>query len=229
MELQTWATVLTASFQNIGYGIIQYIPNLVVALIIILLGWIVGIGIGRAIAQIVKALKIDVVLRNAGVDDLFSRAGYSFDAGRLLGGLVKWFIIAVFLVAALDILGLTQVNTFLRDVVLSYLPQVIIAVVILLAAAVIAEAVEAMVQGTAKASALGSPYLLGSVAKWAIWIFALLAALNQRNVAQVFVQTLFTGVVIAASLAIGLAFGLGGQHAAQQSIEKVRKHLEDRK
>lgn len=226
MELQTWATVLTASFQSIGYGIVQYIPNLVVAIIIVLLGWIVGIGIGRAIAQVVRAVKIDTVLRNAGVEDLFTRAGYRFDAGRLLGGLVKWFIIAVFLVAALDILGLTQVNIFLQDVILRYLPQVIVAVVILLVAAVIAQAVEAMVRGTAKASALGSPYFLGSVAKYAIWIFAILAALNQLNVAQVFVQTLFTGVVIAASLAIGLSFGLGGQHAAQRYIDKVQKHLE---
>ncbi len=229
MQLQTWATVLTASFQNIGYGIVQYIPNLIVAVLIILLGWIVGIGIGRAVAQVIRAIKIDTVLRNAGVDDLFSRAGYHFDAGRLLGGLIKWFIIAVFLVAALDILGLQQINMFLRDVVLTYLPQVIIAVVILLVAAVIADAVEAMVQGTAKASALGSPYFLGSVAKWAIWIFAILAALNQLNVAQVFVQTLFTGIVIAASLAIGLSFGLGGQPAAQRYIEKVQKHLEEKK
>lgn len=229
MQLQTWATVLTASFQNIGYGIVQYIPNLIVAILIILLGWIVGIGIGRAIAQVVRAIKIDTVLRNAGVEDLFTRAGYKLDAGRLLGGLVKWFIIAVFLVAALDILGLSQINTFLRDVVLSYLPQVIIAVVILLVAAVIADAIETLVQGTAKASALGSPYFLGSVAKWAIWIFAILAALNQLNVAQVFVQTLFTGIVIAASLAIGLAFGLGGQHAAQRYIEKVQKHLEEKR
>lgn len=229
MQLQSWATVLTASFQNIGYGIVQYIPNLVVAVLIILLGWIVGVGLGRGVAQIVRTLKLDSVLRTAGVEELFTRAGYHLDAGALLGGLVKWFVIIVFLVASLDILGLQQVNVFLQEVVLRYLPQVIVAVLILLAAAVIAEAVESLVSGTAKASSIGSPYFLGSVAKWAIWLFAILAALNQLQVAQVLVQTLFTGIVIAISLAVGLSFGLGGQHAAQKCIEKVQKQLEERK
>ena len=141
---------------------------------------------------------------------------------------MKWFLIIVFLVAALDVLGLTQVNIFLQEVVLLYLPQVIVAVLILLVAAVIAEVMQNIVIGTAKAAHMTSAHFLGSVTKWAIWIFAVLAALNQVGVATAFVQTLFTGIVVAVSLAVGLAFGLGGQDAAGRYLEKVRGEIANR-
>jgi small-conductance mechanosensitive channel len=111
--------------------------------------------------------------------------------------------------------------------VLGYLPQVIVAVLILLVAAVVAEAAEQVVVGSAKAAALKSAGFLGKVARYAIWIFALLAALAQLNVATLFVQTLFTGVVIAVSLAVGLAFGLGGQQAAARYLEHLQQDFRE--
>ena len=144
------------------------------------------------------------------------------NSGAFLGGLVKWFIIIVFLVASLEVLGLTQVNIFLQEVVLLYVPQVIVAVLILLVVAVIAEVARNVVAGAAKAADMLSANLLGSVAKWAIWIFAILAALNQLGVATAFVQTLFTGVIVALSLGFGLAFGLGGQKSAADYVERLR-------
>ena len=71
--------------------------------------------------------------------------------------------------------------------------------------------------------------MAGTVAKWAIWVFTILAVLAQLQVATAFVQTLFTGIVIAVSLAVGLAFGLGGQDAAARYIEKVRSEVGNHK
>src|SRR6185369_6276934 len=119
------------------------------------------------------------------------------------------------------------VNLFISDVVLGYLPQVIVAVLILLVAAVVADAARRVVEGSAKAAQLHASGFLGKVAQYAIWIFALLAALAQLNVATAFVQTLFTGVVIAFSLAIGLSFGLGGQKAAEGYLEHLRSEIRD--
>ena len=119
-------------------------------------------------------------------------------------------------------------NVFLQEVVLLYLPQVIVAVLILLVAAVIAELARNLVTGAAKAANMLSANLLGSVAKWAIWIFAVLAALNQLGVATAFVQTLFTGVIVALSLGFGLAFGLGGQQAAASYLERLRGEVKDK-
>jgi hypothetical protein len=117
------------------------------------------------------------------------------------------------------------VNIFLQSVILSYLPQVIVAVLILLVAAVVAEVVRDIVTGAAKAAHVRSAELAGAVAKWSIWIFAILAALDHLQVASAFVQTLFTGVIVALSLAFGLAFGLGGQEAAARYIDKVRGEM----
>lgn len=217
--------MLAGTFESLWVDVVNIIPNLLVAIALILLGWIVGAGVGKLVAQVISTLKVDSVLRSAGVEKLVERSGYKLSAGGFLGALVKWFIIIVFLVAALDVLHLDQANVFLREVVLSYLPQVIVAVLILLIAALVAEFVKNLVVASAKAAEVGSPYLLGSVAHWSIWIFAILAALNQLNVASAFVQTLFTGIVVAISLALGLSFGLGGKDAAARYIERVSSEL----
>ena len=189
------------------------------------MGWVFGAVLGRVISQLIKSVKIDNILREAGVEEVFNRAGFTLDSGRFVGGLVKWFVILIFLVASLEILGLNQVTQFLQNVVLGYLPDVIIAVFVLLLAAVIADIMQNIVVGSAKAAKLSSANFLGNVTKWSIWIFALLAALSQLGVATAFVQTLFTGVVIALSLAIGLSFGLGGQDAAARYIDKMSKEV----
>jgi hypothetical protein len=229
MLIETWADVLTQSFQNLWIGIVAFVPSLIVAIVIFVLGWLVGSALGRVIAQVIKSVKVDSALKSAGLEDALSRAGFELDSGAFLGALVKWFVIIAFLVASLDVLGLDQVNFFLQTVVLSYLPQVIIAVLILLVAAVIAEVVEDVVTGAAKAANVRSARLAGTIARWAIWIFAILAALDHLQVATAFVQTLFTGVVVAVSLALGLAFGLGGQEAAARFIEKTKNDIANHK
>ena len=165
MVFTTWADVLSQSFQSLFYGVVAFIPNLVVAVVIFIVGWLVGVGLGRVVTQIINALRVDNALRSTGIERLLSRAGFELSSGKFLGFLVEWFFIIVFLVAALDVLGLTTVNLFISDVVLGYLPQVIVAVLILLVAAVVAEAVERVVVGSAKAASLHAASFLGKVAR----------------------------------------------------------------
>jgi len=227
MVFTTWADVLSQSFQNLFAGLVSFIPNLVIAVLIFVLGWLIGAALGRVVMQVVNSLRIDNALKSTGLERVLSRAGFQLSSGKFLGFLVEWFFVIVFLVAALDVLGMTTVNLFMKDVVLGYLPQVIVAVLILLVAAVIAEAAERLVIGSAKAASLHSAGFLGKVARYAIWIFAILAALAQLNVATAFVQTLFTGVVIAISLAVGLAFGLGGQASAARYLEHLQSDMKN--
>src|SRR5688572_30551658 len=138
MIIGTWGDVLSVSFRNLWLGVIDFVPNLVIAIIIVLLGWGIGAILGRVVAQIIKALKIDDGLRRAGVEDFLARGGLSLNSGAFLGGLVRWFVILVFLIAAFEVLGLSQVTSFLRDI-LDYLPQVIVAVLILIAAGMVAD------------------------------------------------------------------------------------------
>lgn len=227
MLIQEWAQVLDSSFQNLFYGLVNFIPNLLVAIIIFVLGWLIGAGLGRVVAQLINSLKVNNALRSAGVDTITKRAGVELDAGKFIGALVKWFFIVVFLVAALDVLGLTEVNGFLRDVVLGYLPQVIVAVLILLIAAVVADIAKNIVTASARAAHMHASGFLGALTRWSIWIFAILAALTHLGIAGRLIETLFTGIVVALSLAVGLAFGLGGQDAAARYIARLQKEVSD--
>ena len=219
---------MTQSFLNLWVGIVGFVPNLVVAIIILVLGWLVGALFGRAIWQVFKSLKVDEALGRAGFDSFVRRGGINLDSGAFVGALVKWFVIIIFLVAALDVLGLSQVNIFLQEVVLGYLPSVLAAALILLAAGVIGDATGRVVVTGAKTAGIGSAHFVGAVAKWSIWVFAILVALSQLGIAAAFSQTLFTGIVIAVSLALGLSFGLGGQEAASRFIDKLRDEMSNK-
>ena len=228
MILNTWSEVLRLSFQNLWLGIVGFVPNLVVAIIILILGWLLGALFGRAIWQVFRSLKVDEALRRAGFENFLRRGGLNLDSGAFIGGLVKWFIIVVFLVAAFDVLGLTQVNLFLQQVVIAYLPRVLVAALVLLVGGVIGDVTERVVVTAAKTAEIRSAHFAGTISKWAIWIFAILVALSQLGIAAAFSQTLFTGIVIALSLALGLSFGLGGQEAAARFIERVRGEMSER-
>lgn len=228
MYLTNWGNVLSLSFQNLWMGIVSFVPNLVIAIIILILGWLVGALLGRAIWQVFRSLKVDEALRRAGFESFLHRGGINLNVGAFIGGLVKWFVIVVFLVASFDVLGLSQVNLFLQQVVIAYLPRVIVAALVLLVGGVIGDIVERVVVTAARTAELRSAHFAGAVAKWSVWVFAILVALSQLGIAAAFSQTLFTGIVIAISLALGLSFGLGGQEAASRFLEKLRGDMSGR-
>jgi len=220
-----WSDAIVESFQSMWAGVIGFLPTLVIALLIIIVGWIIGAVIGRVVYQLMRSVKVDEALKKAGLEDWLQKGGIRLDSGHFIGALVKWFIIIVFLLAAFETLGLNQVNQFLQDAVLFYLPQVIVAVLILLSAVIIADVMQRLVSASAKAAQFKSANFLGSVTKWSIWIFAVLVALDHLGIAASFIQMIFTGVVITSSLALGLAFGLGGQDAAARFIDKVKSEI----
>lgn len=224
----TWAVVLQNSFEQVFTGALAVIPNLIIAIIIVLLGWIIGAALSKVVAQVIKSLKIDTALRSAGLEPVIEKGGFKLNSGKFLGELVKWFTIVVFLITAFDVLGLQQVNDFLQGVVIGYIPQVIAAVLILLIAAIIGEALRKTVVASAKAASLESANFLGSITKWSIWVFAALAALFQLGIGAIFIQTLFTGVVVALALSFGIAFGIGGKDAAADAVAKIKREISER-
>ncbi len=225
MPLETWAGILNSSFQSLWAGVILFIPNLIIALVILLIGWAIGAAVAKAISHFMKAIKFDEALEKAGVGSIVKKAGLNLNSGAFLGGIVKYFIIVVFLIASFDVLGLTAVTEFLRGVVVDYLPHVIVAAFVLLVGGVVGDVAARIVSASAKSAGISSANFVSTVTKWAIWVFAILVALSQMGIGSAFIQTLFTGFVVAVSLALGLSFGLGGQQAAARAIEKVQDRI----
>lgn len=226
--VSNWGEVFTESLQNIWFGVASFVPTLIIAVIIFAIGWVLAALIEKLVEGLFKTFKVDAALKSAGFEDVVERSGYKLNSGRFIGALVKWFVIVVFLIASFDILGLSQVNIFLKDVVLSYLPQVIVAVLVLMVSVVIADAVQKIVVASARAAHVKSASLLGAIAKWAIWIFAILTALFHLGIAPGLIQTLFMGIVVAAAIAVGLAFGLGGKETASRMLEKTIHAVSDK-
>ncbi len=227
--ISDWGVQLSSAFTGIGVQVLQFLPQLLLAIIIFIAGWVVGSVLAEVVEKIVKMIKVDAILESAGAKGLLNKAGFNLNTGAFLGGLVKWFIIIVFLVAALDILKLGAVNQFLTNVVLGYIPQVIVATLILVVAAVLADLSQKVLSGGAKALDSKHAGMVGGVARWSIWVVAILAALNQLGIAGGMMQTLFTGLVAMLALAGGLAFGLGGKEAAANYIEKLRDDISNRR
>lgn len=228
MIIQTWGDALNTTFTGFAPFAVQVMAYLFVALIIFTVGWVAGTFLGKVIDKAFKTLKVDSVLKQAGIEDMFKRGGIALDSGAFVGGLVKWFVIAVFFLSALRVFGFTQVTAYLEDVVMGYVPHVIIAVLILLVSVVIGEVVSKIVSSASSAAHIGSSKVLGAIAKWAIIIFAGLTALVELNIAAELVQIVFIGLVVAFSIAFGLAFGLGGRDAAARIIEKGINKLNER-
>jgi hypothetical protein len=221
MLVQNWGTVFTDSLQGVWYGVASFIPPFIFAIIVFAIGWILAVLLERLVESVIKALKIDSLLKSAGMEDVVKRSGYNLNSGRFLGVLVKWFVIIVFLLTSIDILGLTEVSQFLGTVVVSYIPNVIVAVLILIVAVIVADAMQKVVVASVKAAHVKSANLLGSITKWSIWIFAIVAALIHLGIAAELIQTIVMGIVFASALAVGLAFGLGSKDAAGRVTERV--------
>jgi hypothetical protein len=225
MFIQTWGEVFTSSLQGLWLGFMNFVPNLILAIIIFIIGWAIGSVVSKALAQVINALKINKLFESVGFKDALAKGGFKLDFGVFLGEVAKWFIVVVFLMTSLELVGLNQVNNFLGNVVLGYLPQVFIAALILIIATVVSDAVRKVVSGSASAMGVRSARMAGSIAKWAIWTFAIIIALSELGIAPAFMQILFTGIVAMLAIAGGLAFGLGGKDAASRAIEKAKNAL----
>ncbi len=226
-SVQTWGEAITMSLLGLWERFVAFLPALVGAVLVFVAGWIVAVALGKAVEHIVKVIRIDDVVEKAGTKGRLRKAGVDFNIAKFFGGLVKWFLILVFLMAATDILHLTQVTSFLNSIVL-YLPNVIVGAVILAVAFLVGNFVYAVIKGSTKIAGIVSATLLAAVAKWAIVIFGFLAALIQLGVAASLINTLFIGLVAMLALAGGLAFGLGGKDEAALILKKLRHEITDK-
>ncbi|MBI3273939.1 MAG: hypothetical protein HYZ69_02240 [Candidatus Colwellbacteria bacterium] len=218
--------IVRESLLTLWTGVAGFVPRLVAAVVVFLVGWLIAVLLGRVAWHIVKVLRVDSALTRVGFKQAWERGGFKLDTPKFFYELVKWFFIVVFLMASTNILQLDQVTEFLRTVV-SYLPNVFVAAIILLIGILVAKFLEGLVRASVKAAGLVSANFLGTLTKWAVFVFTLLVALSQLKVADDIIRIVIVGFVAAAALALGLSFGLGGVKHADEMIGKLRRRIEE--
>lgn len=225
VAVQSWGDAILNSLSDLWLSFISFIPSLVAALVVFFVGWAISIAVGRLVEKVLVILRINQAFDNIkGLKDAAGRAGLKINIPLLIGEIVKWFLIAVTLLAATDILGLEDVAAFLREV-LAYIPNVVVAALILVIATVLANFVYRTVQASVNAAGFSAGSVVAAIAKWAIIIFAFMAALVQLNVATALIQTILTAFLAMLALAGGLAFGLGGKEVAARWLKKAESDL----
>lgn len=226
--LTTWGQAVLNPLQDIWTRFVIFLPSLIGAVIILLVGWIVAAGLDRIVTQILKQLKIDSALNKIGARTFFQKAGVELEISELLGNLVRWTVLLIAFLATADVLGLSEVTGFLNNI-LVYLPNIFVAVGILLLGVLAAHFFAGVVRGTVGAVRIQTARMLGSMTKWVIYFFTIAVALQQLGIAAVLIDRFLTAVFFMLALAGGLAFGLGGQKQASDMLDDFRKDVGHKK
>ena len=228
MLIESWVNVLRASLQNLWLTVASFLPSLLGALLVFVIGLIVAAVLDRVVERLIYYLKVDAVLRKLGVEQYLHRANLTLDSGHFVGRIVYWFFVLAFLLAASDILGFFTLSGFIRDV-LSYVPDILVAVMILLAALMIATFLRRLVMASVMSAQIHGAKGLAVVIWWVVMIFGLLTALVQLGVAVNIINTVITGLIAMMAIAGGLAFGLGGKEYASKLLQRVEDEIEHKR
>jgi hypothetical protein len=212
-----WGQAILTSVAAALALLLGAIPKVIGFAIILIIGWIVASALAAAVAAILRAVKFNDLAQRAGVSSFVQKMGVRTDAAGFLATLVKWFVRLIALVTAFDALGLPAVSQVLQEILL-WLPNLVVALVVLVIAGLAANALASLVRGATAESGLGNPELLATIAKVAVWAFAIVVAVNQIGVATTIVNTLFMATVGAVAVALALAFGLGGRETAAEIV-----------
>lgn len=218
-----------ASFESLWSKILGFIPDLLGALIVLIVGLLVASLLAKLTKKAIEVTRVDRATEQIGLKEEARNLGFNLNIATLLGEIVKWFFVIITIIAVLDILHITQLSLFLEKLVL-YIPQVIVAVIILMAGLIIGRfASNAAKAALSKASGTQNlANFLGALAKWSIYIFAIMSALVQLGISTSLIQILFTGLIFMLAIAGGLAFGLGGTEHARKILDRIEKELNNR-
>ncbi|MDD2731727.1 MAG: hypothetical protein PHI53_00855 [Candidatus Pacebacteria bacterium] len=225
MEVFDWYTTTVNSLMDLWGGFIEFVPRLIGALVIFIIGWFISVIIGKIVAEVLKRIKFNKIFEKGDIKGALDRAELKVDASSFVGAIIKWILVIVFLSATVEVLGLVQFASFLNDV-LSYLPNVVVAVLIFVVTVIITDITEKLVRAALESTKIGHASWGGAIAKWSIWVFAIFAILYQLQIAPGLIQTLLQGIVGLLVVSFGLAFGLGGKDVAAEILGNLKKKLQ---
>jgi small-conductance mechanosensitive channel len=202
------------------------IPRIIGFVIILVVGWFLASLIAKAVGALLRAVKFNDLAQRAGFTGFMKNMGVDTDASGFIADIAKWFVRLIALVVAFDALGLPAVSEVLRRLLL-WLPNLVVALVVLVIAGLAANALSKLVRGATAQAGFTNPELIATITKVAIWAFAIVVAVNQIGIAEALVNTLLMATFGALALAFGLAFGLGGKEAAAEAIRALKQSAQE--
>lgn len=218
-QVTEWSDAMFTSLAAALALFFSAIPKVLGFVLIIVAGWFIASLIERGLASTLRSIRFNELAHNAGLSDFIRKMGMNTDAAGMIGLVVKWFVRLIALVVAFDALGLPAVSEVLRQLLL-WLPNVVVALVVLVIGGLAARALSNVVRGAANEAGLTNADFLAKAASVVVWAFAIVVAVNQLGIATELVNTLFMAVVGALALGVGLAFGLGGRETAAEILGK---------
>ena len=224
--IQDWGTSLFNALSNAVNLILTFIPRLIGFLVILIVGLIIAALVERAVTFLLRKVGFDRMSDRIGLTRFEQRMGVRMDTAGVLGKIVYWFIVLIFLVPAADALGVPAVSNVLNELV-AYIPNVFVAILVLFLGALAGTVVADLVRGAVASANIGNPNIFAMIARWAIIAFAALVALEQLKITPDLINELFGAVVLALAIAFGLAFGLGGQEAARRWLARGESTMSD--
>ncbi|HEX2221905.1 MAG TPA: small-conductance mechanosensitive ion channel [Candidatus Limnocylindria bacterium] len=216
--IEDWGDAVLVSVTEALRNFLGFIPQLIGALIVLILGWIIAGLLARLVQRVLEAVGFERAAESTGITGFIRQSGSDWTASRILAEIVKWFIRLIAIQAAATILGMAQISQIINSILL-WLPNLVVAIAIIVIGALIARFVGGLVRGATGEMGFGNPSLMGAIARYAILVFAVIAAVDQLGIAETVVNTLFVGAVAAIAAALALAFGLGGQDVARQMTQ----------
>lgn len=219
-----WYSVTIDALQNLWQGFVEFVPALIGAIVVFGIGWVISTGLGKLVAEILKKIRFNQIFEKGNWDEALAKADIKVDASAFIGAIIKWVFAIVFLMAAVEVLGLKGFAGFLSNV-LGYLPNVVVAAFILVVTVIITDILEKVVRATVESMKVGYGQIAAAIVRWSIWIFAIFAILLQLRVAPALIQTILTGLIAMIVIAAGLAFGLGGKEIATDILRDLYKKL----
>jgi small-conductance mechanosensitive channel len=219
VQVTEWSDAMFTSLAAAMALLFSAIPKIIGFMLILVVGWFVASLIEKGLAVVLRSIRFNYMAERAGLADFVEKMGMNTDAAGMIGLVVKWFVRLIALVVAFDALGLPAVSEVLRQLLL-WLPNVVVALVVLVIGGLAARALSNVVRGAAGEADLSNANFLAKVASVVVWAFAIVVAVNQLGIATELVNTLFMAIVGALALGVGLAFGLGGRETAAEILRK---------
>ena len=198
------------------------LPQIIGALLILLIGWILARIIKRLVVKGLKLVRFNFLTEKSGVEKFLSDGGVKVSSIDLIGTLVYWIIMLVVILATLNSLKLTAASTLFNEIML-YIPNIIVAIVILILGIYLARLVSQVLLTSLKNMQDKAAATIGKIAYYSIIVLTVFIILGQLNIAQQIVNSAFIILFGAICLAFGLAFGLGGREWASEMVRKYLK------